>query len=153
VIDRLALLIATALGVGYVPFASGTFGSMVGLALWAFLPASAAVHAVAIVLLFAAGSWSGSVAERHFARTDPSEVVIDEVVGMLITLFLNPVGWAGAIAGFLLFRASDIVKPFPADRLEHLHGGIGVMADDAMAAIYANLALRFCIWTAGRLIV
>jgi phosphatidylglycerophosphatase A len=146
VIDRVGLLIATALGVGYVRFASGTFGSVVGLGVWAVMPASAKMQAVTIVLLFAVGSWSGSVAERHFGRTDPSEVVFDEVVGMLITLFLNPVGWIGAIVGFLLFRVSDIVKPFPADRLEHLHGGIGVMADDAMAAIYANLALRFCLW-------
>jgi phosphatidylglycerophosphatase A len=63
-------------------------------------------------------------------------------MGMLITLFLNPVGWGGALWGFLLFRAADIVKPYPANRLERLHGGTGVMADDAMAAVYANLALR-----------
>ena len=63
-------------------------------------------------------------------------------MGMLITLFLNPVGWVGAFVGFLLFRVGDIVKPYPANRLEQLHGGIGVMADDAMAAVYANLALR-----------
>jgi len=137
-----ALLIATALGVGYVPVASGTFGSAVGLVLWAVLPASTIVQAAAIVLLFVIGSWSGTVAERHFGRQDPGEVVIDEVMGMLITLFLIPVGWRGAIVGFLLFRFTDIVKPFPARRLEHLPGGSGIMADDAMAAIYANLALR-----------
>src|SRR5262249_50341246 len=68
--------------------------------------------------------------------------VIDEVLGMLVTLFMNPVGWMGAILGFLLFRLSDIVKPYPANKLEELHGGVGVMADDFMAAIYANLALR-----------
>ena len=61
---------------------------------------------------------------------------------MLITLFMNPVGWIGAVAGFLLFRATDVIKPFPANRLERLPGGIGVMADDAMAAVYANLLLR-----------
>jgi hypothetical protein len=71
-----------------------------------------------------------------------SQVVIDEVMGMLITLFLNPVGWLGAIAGFFLFRLFDVIKPYPANRLEQLHGGVGVMADDAMAAVYANLALR-----------
>ena len=60
---------------------------------------------------------------------------------MLVTLFLNPVGWMGALLGFLLFRASDIIKPYPANQLEQLHGGVGVMADDLMAAIYANLAL------------
>jgi phosphatidylglycerophosphatase A len=61
---------------------------------------------------------------------------------MLVTLFLNPVGWIGAAGGFLLFRAADIVKPFPARRLERLPGGLGIMADDVMAGIYANLALR-----------
>jgi phosphatidylglycerophosphatase A len=64
---------------------------------------------------------------------------------MLVTLFLNPVGWGGAILGFLLFRASDIIKPYPANKLEQLHGGVGVMADDLMAGIYANLALRLVI--------
>ena len=137
-----ALLIATALGVGYVPFAPGTFGSAAGLVLWWLLPASPVVHAIAIVAVFAVGAWSGSIAERHFRRSDPGQVVIDEVLGMLITLFLVPVGWPGAIAGFFFFRAADIVKPFPANRLEALHGGIGIMADDAMAGIYANMCLR-----------
>jgi phosphatidylglycerophosphatase A len=148
---RFALLLATAGGVGYVPFAPGTFGSMVGVALWALLRTSVAAQAIAIVVLFVLGSWSGTVAEHHFGRTDPSQVVIDEVVGILITLFLVPVGWLGALLAFLLFRLSDIVKPFPSNRLERLHGGFGVMADDAMAAIYANLALRFCIWSSGHL--
>ena len=137
-----SLAIATALGVGYVPVAPGTFGSAVGLIVWAVLPASATVWAVAIGLLLIVGSMTGSVAERHFGRTDPRQVVIDEVMGMLITLFLIPVGWKGALAGFLLFRAADVIKPFPANRFERLPGGFGVMADDAMAAIYANLALR-----------
>ena len=148
-----ALLIATALGIGYVPVASGTFGSAAGLALWAVLPAATIVQATAIVLLFLVGSWSGTVAEQHFGRRDPGEVVVDEVMGMLITLFLNPVGWVGAIVGFLLFRFTDVVKPFPARRLEHLPGGIGVMADDAMAAIYANLALRLAIAVFGNRVI
>jgi phosphatidylglycerophosphatase A len=137
-----ALTLATAFGVGYIPIASGTFGSAAGLLLWAVLPAAVTIQAVAIVLLFVAGSWAGSVAERHFGRTDPGEVVVDEVMGMLLTLFLTGVGWTGALVGFFLFRIFDIVKPFPARRLEHLSGGVGVMADDAMAAMYANIALR-----------
>jgi phosphatidylglycerophosphatase A len=137
------LALATVFGVGYVPIAPGTFGSAAGLlAWWPLHSASAGVQAGAIVALFAIGSWSGSVAERHFARTDPRQVVIDELMGMLITLFLVPVGWTGAIAGFLLFRLADVVKPFPANRFERLPGGVGVMADDAMAAVYANLVLR-----------
>ena len=150
---RGALLLATAGGVGYVPFAPGTFGSMVGVALWAVLPSSWVTQAIVIVALFVLGSWSGSVAEHHFGRTDPSQVVIDEVVGILMTLFLNPVGWAGALAGFLIFRLSDIVKPYPSNRFERFPGGVGVMADDAMAAVYANLALRICVWVAPSLLM
>jgi phosphatidylglycerophosphatase A len=137
-----ALALATSAGVGYIPFAPGTFGSLAGLLVWSLVPATVSFQLALITAIFIVGSWSGSVAERHFASTDPGPVVIDEVLGMLVTLFLNPVGGVGAFLGFLLFRLSDIVKPFPANRLEQLHGGIGVMADDLMAAIYANLALR-----------
>lgn len=139
---RFALAIATVFGVGYAPIAPGTFGSAAGLLIWWALPPSPSTQAVAIGALFAIGSWSGSVAERHFGRTDPGQVVIDEVMGMLITLFLNPVGWIGALLGFFMFRLFDVIKPYPSNRLERLHGGIGVMADDGMAAVYANLALR-----------
>jgi phosphatidylglycerophosphatase A len=148
-VTRAALAIATVFGVGYIPFAPGTFGSLAGLAVWALLPAAAPVQAAAIAIVFIAGAWSGTIAEQHFGRTDPGQVVIDEVAGMLITLLLNPVGWTGAIAGFLLFRVADIVKPYPANRLERLHGGVGVMADDAMAAVYANLVLRIGVGIVG----
>jgi phosphatidylglycerophosphatase A len=138
----IALACATVFGVGYVPFAPGTFGSAAGLLLWWVLPTSPVVQAVTIALLFALGSWSGTVAEGHFGKTDPGQVVLDEVMGMLITLFLIPVGWKGAAVAFLLFRIADVIKPYPANRFEQLPGGAGVMADDGMAAIYANLALR-----------
>lgn len=143
---RLALALASALGAGYAPVAPGTVGSVVGLVLWRVLPASALAQGFAIIVLFAVGSWSGTVVERHLRKADPSQVVIDEVMGMLITLFLNPVGWRGLIGAFLLFRIADILKPYPARRLERLHGGVGIMADDAMAGVYANLALRAALW-------
>lgn len=144
-----ALAIATCLGVGYVPFAPGTFGSLAGLALWALLPPDWRLQALVIVVLFAAGSWSASAAERHFKSTDPGPVVIDEVMGMLMTLWLVPVGWVGALIGFLCFRVFDVIKPYPANRFEDLNGGVGVMADDGMAAVYANLALRTCLFAAA----
>lgn len=137
-----AVMLATSLGVGYAPFAPGTFGSLVGLALWWLVPPEPWSQLVAILGLFVLGSWSAGVCERHFKSTDPQPVVVDEVMGVLITLWLNPVSWRGAFAGFLLFRIFDVLKPYPANRLETLRGGVGVMADDAMAAVYANLALR-----------
>jgi phosphatidylglycerophosphatase A len=149
----LPLALATALGAGYLPKAPGTWGSAVGLLLWLVLPASAWVQATAIAFVLVAGTWSAGVAERHFGRHDPGQVVIDEVAGMLITMFLNPAGWVSALLGFLLFRAADIVKPFPARRFEGLPGGFGIMADDVMAAIYANLVLRLCIWLFGHLVI
>ena len=148
-----SLAIATVFGIGYVPVAPGTFGSIAGLLLWMVLPASTVVQAAAIVALLVLGSIAGNVAEHHFGRTDPRQVIIDEVMGMLITLFLNPVASKGAFVGFLFFRATDVIKPYPANRLERLPGGIGVMADDAMAAIYANLALRISIWSSSHLVI
>jgi phosphatidylglycerophosphatase A len=145
-----ALALATTLGVGFVPYAPGTFGSAAGLLLWWLLPSSLPVQAAAIVIVFLVGSWSGGVAERHFGASDPPPVVIDEVMGMWITLLLNPVGWQGAVIGFLLFRLFDVIKPYPANQLERLRGGFGVMADDGMAAVYANLALRAVIIVSGR---
>jgi phosphatidylglycerophosphatase A len=141
-VTSVAVALATVFGVGYIPIAPGTFGSLAGLLLWVLLPHSPIVQFVLIVVLFAAGSWCSGIAERHFGRTDPGQVVIDEVMGMLITLFLNPVGWRGATVAFLVFRAADVVKPYPANQLEKLPGGVGVMADDGMAAVYANLAVR-----------
>jgi phosphatidylglycerophosphatase A len=152
VITRIALAVATAGGVGYVPIAPGTFGSAVGLVVWWLLGSSPVVQGTGIVVVVLAGVWSGGVCERHFHRTDPGHVVIDEVAGMLITLFMNPVGWAGALGAFFLFRVADVIKPYPANRLEALHGGLGIMADDVMAAIYANLALRAILAVGNRVI-
>ena len=129
-------------GVGYAPVAPGTFGSAAGLLLWWLLPASPWIQGLAIVAVFALGVWSATAVAGHFGSGDPGPVVVDEVMGMLVTLWLNPIGWPGAIAGFILFRIFDVVKPYPANRLERLHGGLGVMADDAMAGVYANVALR-----------
>ncbi len=141
-----ALACATAFGVGYAPTAPGTFGSLVGVLVWWLLPQTAAAQTAAVVAVFFLGAWSGTHAERHFQQTDPGPVVIDEVLGILITFLFNPVGWQGAVIGFLLFRVADIIKPYPANRLEALPGGFGIMADDGMAAVYANLALRGVIY-------
>jgi phosphatidylglycerophosphatase A len=150
-VTRLAVFIATVGYCGYFPIAPGTVGSAAGLLFYALVAwsGSSAFEAALIVGLFAAGFWAGTTAERYFGGVDPGPIVLDEVVGMLITLaFIPGLGWSGALAGFVLFRVFDVIKPYPAGRLEQLHGGLGVMADDAMAAIYANVCLRALLWLA-----
>lgn len=143
-----ALALATAFGVGYAPVAPGTFGSAVGLLLWWVTPTTPTVQLGVVSLVFLLGVWASSVTERHVRSTDPSVVVIDEVLGMLVTLAFQRVTWTGAVLAFLLFRAFDVLKPYPANRLERLHGGLGIMADDGMAGLYANIVLRFVVaWT------
>jgi phosphatidylglycerophosphatase A len=147
-VTRLAVFIATVGYCGYFPIAPGTVGSAAGLLFYlAVWWAQSPVFEVALILvLFAAGIWAGTTSERYFGGIDPGPIVMDEVVGMLITLAFIPVSITGALIGFLLFRVFDVIKPFPAGRFEKLHGGLGVMADDAMAAIYANIALRIVLY-------
>jgi phosphatidylglycerophosphatase A len=141
---RLALLLATCGYIGHVPIASGTFGSAAGLAVFALVRASGSnlIELGVIVVVFAVGVWRATEAEHQFGGFDTAPIVIDEVVGMLITLALLPVNLTGAIVGFLLFRALDVFKPWPSGRFERLPGGLGVMADDGMAAIYGNAIMR-----------
>ena len=150
---RLGVFVATCGYIGYAPIAPGTFGTAAGLAVYYLIRStgSIAVELGAIVVLFVIGVWSGNEAERHFAKVDPGPVVIDEVVGMLITVALLPVNVTGAIVGFLLFRVLDVFKPWPSGRFERLPGGLGVMADDGMAAVYANIVLRAIILMFGRI--
>jgi phosphatidylglycerophosphatase A len=147
-VTRLAVFVATVGYCGYFPVAPGTVGSAAGLVFYALVrwTGSAAVEAGLILAVFAAGVWAATTAERYFGGIDPGPIVIDEVVGMLITLAFIPVGWSAAIVGFVLFRIFDVIKPYPARQFERLHGGLGVMADDAMAAVYANLSLRLVMW-------
>jgi len=147
--SRLGVFVATCGYLGYVPIAPGTFGSAAGLVVFMAVQStgSVTVELATIVILFAIGIWSGTVAEHHFGGVDPGPIVLDEVVGMLITLaLLPPVTLTGAIVGFLVFRVLDVVKPWPSNGFEKLPGGLGVMADDGMAAVYGNLVMRGLIW-------
>jgi phosphatidylglycerophosphatase A len=143
--DYLALSIATC-GVGYLPLAPGTFGSLVGVGIFLLLAraitgnALIAVVLVAIVVVTFAGIWAGSRVEQLSGRKDPGKVVVDEVAGQLIALFpliLLP-HWStvAVIVSFILFRFFDIVKPYPARRFEALKGGMGIMCDDLVAGVY-----------------
>ena len=138
---------ATAAYVGFAPVAPGTFGSAVGLVIYVAMRRTGGpvLEAAVLAAAFALGVWSAGRVERDLGK-DPGAVVIDEVLGMLATLAFLDVNIAGAIVGFVVFRALDVIKPFPAGRLEHLHGGPGIMLDDVMAGVYSNLLLRVLIW-------
>lgn len=142
--NAIAMVLATAGYVGYFPIAPGTAGSLAGLAVYAFVRwmGVPAFELAMIALVLALGIWSGSVAERALNLKDPGPVVIDEVLGMLITLTMLPLSFAGVIVGFVLFRIFDVIKPYPAARLESLPGGLGIMLDDAIAGVYAYASLR-----------
>jgi len=151
---RVAVLIATAGGAGYAPVAPGTAGSAVGFVIYLLTrhwPASWQIALLAGITIV--GVWACHEAARHFGRKDPGQAVIDEVAGQLVTLYFTGAGLPAAVFGFLVFRALDIVKPWPARSFERLPGGIGIMADDVMAGIYANLALRLALtatdWVIG----
>jgi phosphatidylglycerophosphatase A len=141
---RLAVFICSFGYIGFFPFAPGTVGSAAGLAVYAVARGATVPYLELMLIagLLIAGVAFTTSCERELQCVDPGPIVIDEVMGMLVTLFMIPVGWAGMLLGFVLFRVLDVVKPFPARQLERLHGGLGVMADDLMAAIYANLLLR-----------
>jgi phosphatidylglycerophosphatase A len=147
-VTRFAVFVATVGYSGYFPIAPGTVGSAAGLLVYGLVwwTHSTVLEVALIAGLFVLGVWAGTIAERYFGGIDPGPIVIDEVVGMLITLAFIPVSWRGALAGFVLFRIFDVIKPYPAGRFERLHGGLGVMADDAMAAVYGNLSLRLLLW-------
>ena len=145
---RLAVAVASFGYVGFFPIAPGTAGSLAALPLFALIRwmGMPALELGAILAVFVIGVWAASQTEVALGRKDPGVVVIDEVLGMLITLALLPASIPVVILGFLLFRVFDVIKPYPAAQLEHLHGGLGIMADDAVAGLYSYLLLRLCIW-------
>jgi phosphatidylglycerophosphatase A len=142
-LDVLATVVATGLGSGYAPVAPGTAGSLVGLALfWPVHNLPLAGQAAATVLVFALGVAAAGRVARRLGIEDPGLVVVDEVVGMWVSLLGLPLTGVTAVAGFVLFRVFDVFKPYPARDLERLPGGWGIMCDDVMAGVYANLLLR-----------
>ena len=164
--DYLALAIATC-GVGYLPLAPGTWGSLlaVGFYLWlhnawfphsdiprgSFVSSYLAVQVIVIIAVTLIGIWAASRTERVLRVKDPGKVVIDEVAGQLIALL--PVAarvWLFGdammvLAAFILFRFFDIVKPYPARKLEALHGGLGIMLDDLIAGVYAAIVVALIV--------
>ncbi len=160
-----AVWLATCGGVGWIPWAPGTFGSLVGVPLsivigaaatWAATaaklpvpPSVAGVEIAIIALLFAAGVPIATRAAKRLATKDPGCVVIDEVIAVPLVLTVVPPadrGWLVLAAAFVLFRIFDILKPPPCRQLEGLPGGLGIMADDMAAAIYGAACLALARW-------
>jgi phosphatidylglycerophosphatase A len=146
--SRLSWLIATFFGIGYLPLGPGTWASAVTVVLWwaaarainpGWLLAVAALVSLAVTLI---GIPPSTIVARESGRKDPGFVVIDEVAGQMIALIGAPLNWKYLLAGFILFRSFDIVKPFPLRRLEKLPEGTGIMMDDVGAGLYALVLLQ-----------
>jgi phosphatidylglycerophosphatase A len=145
-IDRLAYWVATGFGAGLMPKAPGTFGALESVVVFViamalhFSPATLVVLFVTLsIVSFAVGVWASSRVCKATGIDDPSQIVVDEICGQamaLVPVALAPSA-AGVILAFILFRLFDITKPYPIRKLEHFHGGLGVMADDALAGVYA----------------
>ena len=142
-----AEVLATGAGSGYSPVAPGTAGSAVGLLLFwplACLPLAGQVGAT--LVLFVLGGVAAARVAARAGQKDPGIVVVDEVVGQWVSLLLLPLTPLTAALGFFLFRIMDVLKPWPARDLERLPGGWGIMADDVMAGVYANLLMRIALF-------
>ena len=139
--DRVALLIATALGAGYSPIAPGTAGSAVALVILWLVPFSQMGLIVFLLAVTFFGTWAATIVEASVGAKDPGVIVIDEVAGMTLSVLVLPLTVPVLLAGFVLFRVFDVTKPFPANRLQAVPGGVGVMIDDLIAGLYALLVL------------
>jgi phosphatidylglycerophosphatase A len=146
--DKLATVIGTGAYSGYFPIFPGTAGSVAGVVLYLILvrldvlsPGNSLGWAVSIGALFLAGVASASRCEILFGP-DHKRIVVDEVWGMLVALYALPVTWGWILAAFLIFRLCDIVKPFPARRVDKMGGGLAVMLDDGIAGAYTAAVLH-----------
>ncbi len=155
IVDYIALALTT-FGVGYIPGAPGTYGSAVAVAIYfgvvsfeirgwygVGIPFHWALNALLLIIFCLIGIWASGRTAPIFGRKDPSQAVVDEVMGQLITFAFIPFGisWPFILAGFLLFRLFDIWKPYPIDSLQSLPGGLGICADDIVAGVYAGICL------------
>lgn len=142
--EKAVIFLASGCFLGNIPFAPGTFGSLLGIPLCFALSKIDVFVAASITVVFIAFAiWIAHIAEKHFKNTDPGNIVIDEIAGMAVAFTGVPFNLASVVLGFLFFRVLDIAKPFPIRRLERgLPGGAGIVIDDVVAGIYSNLILR-----------
>ena len=142
--DKTAMFLATGFYTGRVPVAPGTFGSLIGLPLCFVLAGIQLPPAIiGLVLFIGLAVWVSDNAARTLKRKDPGCIVIDEIAGMMVTLIGVPVHLTSVIIGFILFRILDIAKPFPIRMIDkRLSGGLGIVADDVVAGLFANIGTR-----------
>lgn len=146
-------VLATGFFVGYTPFAPGTAGSILGLFLyWAIPDSQTGGFVLGIVLLLLIGVWSAHTVEKATGVEDNQIIVIDEIVGVLVTLMFFEKDIVWLLIGCILFRFFDILKPYPARQAEILPDGWGVMLDDVVAGIYGLVSLRIIYWAVNRLL-
>ena len=136
--------LAYGFGTGLAPFAPGTFGSLIGVALfWFMAPLGAGTYAGIVIVLFVAGIFICGQTARDFGELDPGFIVFDEVVGFMVAMYLMPREWRWIAAGFIIYRIFDIWKPIPIHIVEEkLTLGTAIMADDLIAGIYTLLVLQ-----------
>jgi len=143
-LDRIILFFASGFLSGYAPLASGTAGTLVGIAIFILLnqfPLKLYGILTSAIVFF--GVWLSSRAEAILGEKDSGVIVIDEIAGFLITMFALPMTWQTIVIGFFVFRAFDIFKPFPIRRIDQrVPGGWGGMLDDVLAGVYANLTIH-----------
>jgi phosphatidylglycerophosphatase A len=148
--ERAILLAAAGAGAGYIPGAPGTMGTLVAVPLSVGLNELAERHLSISVLILAASLplsiWLAGKGAAIVKQKDPQIIVIDEIVGFLITNFSAPARPVVLLSSFVLFRLFDIIKPFPANRFERLPGGAGIVMDDVMAGVYAFLGVRLLLY-------
>jgi phosphatidylglycerophosphatase A len=134
--------ISTFFYVGYLPLIPGTFASLAGAYLFYLLKDNLILYSAFTLGLLIIGFFITGKAENIFAQKDSRYIVIDEVTGMFLALTLVPYSFRILILGFFLFRILDTLKPYPANRIEHLKGSLGVMGDDIVAGLYTNIILQ-----------
>ena len=142
--NKLFLFLATGFGIGYSPIAPGTLGTLVAILVYYFLSnIPSPLYEITLIGFLFLSVWISGNAEIFFEKKDDQRIVIDEIIGFLITMLWVPKTIRFVIIGFFLFRFFDILKPFPIRRLEKgFKGGFGVVLDDVVAGVYANIVLR-----------
>ena len=149
-LGKWALALSTCFGIGLIPKAPGTMGTLAAVPVIFWLDRfGTIVEAFALLGLCAIGIWSSGLSVNILKKEDPPTIVIDEVAGFFLTMFLLPLQWFGIICGFVLFRLFDIFKPYPIRQAEKIGGGLGIVADDLIAGIYAYTGTRIILFFFG----